>query len=83
MTMRYRTTRADDTNLRQRMRAIAQERRRFGYRRRWYRRPIRPSSARGDLPNLFEAFGEEWRMPSTPKRTRGDNKTVDDQSSIN
>ena len=33
MTMRYRTSRADDANLRQRMRAIAQERRRFGYRR--------------------------------------------------
>ncbi|MGY3294404.1 transposase [Bradyrhizobium sp. LM3.6] len=33
MTMRYRTTRADDAGLRQRMRAIAQERRRFGYRR--------------------------------------------------
>ncbi|UPJ79280.1 IS3 family transposase [Bradyrhizobium sp. 183] len=33
MTMRYRTTQADDTSLRQRMRAIAQERRRFGYRR--------------------------------------------------
>ena len=33
MTMRYRTTRADDADLRQRMRAIAQERRRFGYRR--------------------------------------------------
>ncbi|MGY4281581.1 putative transposase [Bradyrhizobium sp. LM2.7] len=33
MTMRYRTTRTDDSSLRQRMRAIAQERRRFGYRR--------------------------------------------------
>jgi putative transposase len=33
MTMRYRTTRADDASLRQRMKAIAQERRRFGYRR--------------------------------------------------
>ena len=33
MTMRYRTTRQDDTVLRQRMKAIAQERRRFGYRR--------------------------------------------------
>jgi transposase InsO family protein len=33
MTMRYQTTRADDAGLRQRMRAIAQERRRFGYRR--------------------------------------------------
>jgi putative transposase len=33
MTMRYKTTRADDAGLRQRMRAIAQERRRFGYRR--------------------------------------------------
>ncbi|WP_342734582.1 IS3 family transposase [Bradyrhizobium sp. B117] len=33
MTMRYRTTQADDASLRQRMRAIAQERRRFGYRR--------------------------------------------------
>jgi putative transposase len=33
MTMRYQTTRADDISLRQRMRAIAQERRRFGYRR--------------------------------------------------
>lgn len=33
MTMRYRTTLADDASLRQRMRAIAQERRRFGYQR--------------------------------------------------
>ena len=33
MTMRYKTTRADDTGLRQRMKAIAHERRRFGYRR--------------------------------------------------
>ena len=33
MTMRYQTTRADDASLRQRMGAIAQERRRFGYRR--------------------------------------------------
>jgi putative transposase len=33
MTMRYQTTRGDDTALRQRMKAIAQERRRFGYRR--------------------------------------------------
>jgi putative transposase len=33
MTMRYQTTRADDASLRQRMRAIAQQRRRFGYRR--------------------------------------------------
>ena len=33
MTMRYKTTRADDAALRQRMRAIALERRRFGYRR--------------------------------------------------
>src|SRR3954464_16053538 len=32
-TMRYETTRMDDAGLRQRMRAIAQERRRFGYRR--------------------------------------------------
>ncbi|WP_370115751.1 IS3 family transposase [Bradyrhizobium sp. USDA 329] len=33
MTMRYRTTRADEAGVRQRMKAIAQERRRFGYRR--------------------------------------------------
>src|SRR5215210_3755866 len=33
MTMRYKTTRADDATLRQRMKAIAHERRRFGYRR--------------------------------------------------
>ncbi|UVO39415.1 IS3 family transposase [Bradyrhizobium arachidis] len=33
MTMRYQTTRADEAGLRQRMRTIAQERRRFGYRR--------------------------------------------------
>src|SRR4051812_37843418 len=33
MTMRYETTRADDVSVRQRLRAIAQERRRFGYRR--------------------------------------------------
>ena len=33
VTIRYETTRMDDAGLRQRMRAIAQERRRFGYRR--------------------------------------------------
>jgi len=33
MTMRYKPTRADDAALRQRMKAIAHERRRFGYRR--------------------------------------------------
>lgn len=33
MTVRYRTTRADEAGVRQRMRAIALERRRFGYRR--------------------------------------------------
>src|SRR6476469_1167166 len=33
MTVRYQTTRADDAGLRQRMKAIAHERRRFGYRR--------------------------------------------------
>jgi putative transposase len=33
MTIRYQTTRADDAGLRQRMKAIAHERRRFGYRR--------------------------------------------------
>ncbi|MEY9643807.1 transposase InsO family protein [Bradyrhizobium elkanii] len=33
MTMRYQTTRADEAGVRQRMKAIAQERRRFGYRR--------------------------------------------------
>jgi hypothetical protein len=32
MTLRYRTTRADDADVRQRLRVIAQERRRFGYR---------------------------------------------------
>ncbi|PTM48844.1 helix-turn-helix protein [Phreatobacter oligotrophus] len=31
MTMRYRTTRGDDASLRERMKAIARERRRFGY----------------------------------------------------
>jgi putative transposase len=33
MTMRYRSRRPDDTELRQRLRALAHERRRFGYRR--------------------------------------------------
>ena len=33
MTVRYKATRAEDAGLRQRMKAIAQERRRFGYRR--------------------------------------------------
>src|SRR4030081_3580439 len=33
LTMRYKTTRGDDGGLRQRMKAIAHERRRFGYRR--------------------------------------------------
>ena len=33
MTVRYRTTREDDASLHERMKAIARERRRFGYRR--------------------------------------------------
>jgi putative transposase len=33
MTVRYKTTREDDASLRERMKAIARERRRFGYRR--------------------------------------------------
>ena len=33
MTMRYRATRGNDASLRERMKAIARERRRFGYRR--------------------------------------------------
>ncbi|BCG76184.1 hypothetical protein MesoLj113a_73420 [Mesorhizobium sp. 113-1-2] len=33
MTVRYETSRPDDRELRERMKAIAQERRRFGYRR--------------------------------------------------
>ena len=33
MTVRYQTTRPDDGDLRDRMKAIAHERRRFGYRR--------------------------------------------------
>ena len=33
MTMRYKPTRGNDASLRERMKAIAQERRRFGYRR--------------------------------------------------
>ncbi len=33
MTMRYKTTREDDASLRERMKAIAREGRRFGYRR--------------------------------------------------
>jgi putative transposase len=57
MTMRYKTTRADDANLRQRTKAIAHERRRFGYRRLQF-----CSSGKGYVINhkkLFRLYREE------------------------
>src|SRR5260221_7153196 len=66
MTMRYRTTRAEDASLRQHMRAIAQERRRFGYRR------LHVLLRRGgDLINhkkLFRLYREEKLDSAPPPR---------------
>lgn len=57
MTMRYWTTQPDDTSLRQRMRAIAQERRRFGDRR--LHVLLRREGYLINHKKLFRLYGEE------------------------
>ena len=57
MTMRYQTTRADDAGLRQRMRAIAQERRRFGYR--WLQVMLKREGYLINHKKLFRLYREE------------------------
>jgi len=60
MTVRYRTTRADDAGLRQRMREVAQERRRFGYRR------LQVSSVPPAYCDRAQAGGYwQWRFPAS------------------
>ncbi|WP_456651398.1 MULTISPECIES: IS3 family transposase [unclassified Bradyrhizobium] len=68
MTMRYRTTRADDAGLRQRMRAIAQERRRFGYRR------LHVLLKREDICDHHKKFFRLYREEKLTVRRRGGRK---------
>ena len=60
MTMRYRATREDDASLRERMKAIAQERRRFGYRR--LHVLLRREGFRVNHKRLFRLYREERLM---------------------
>jgi putative transposase len=55
--LRYRTTRADDADVRQRLRVIAQERRRFGYRR--LHVLLRREGYRINHKKLFRLYREE------------------------
>jgi putative transposase len=57
MTMRYRSRRPDDTELRQRLRALANERRRFGYRR--LHVLLRREGFRVNHKRLFRLYREE------------------------
>jgi putative transposase len=57
MTMRYRSRRPDDTELRQRLRALAHERRRFGYRR--LHVLLRRESFKVNHKRLFRLYREE------------------------
>jgi putative transposase len=60
MTMRYKPARGDDTWLRERMKAIAQERRRFGYRR--LHVLLRREGFRVNHKRLFRLYREERLM---------------------
>lgn len=60
MTMRYRATRGTDASLRERMKAIAQERRRFGYRR--LHVLLRREGFRVNHKRLFRLYREERLM---------------------
>jgi len=60
MTMRYRATRGNDASLRERMKAIAQERRRFGYRR--LHVLLRREGFRVNHKRLFRLYREERLM---------------------
>ena len=57
MTMRYRSRRPDDTELRQRLRALAHERRRFGYRR--LHVSLRREGFKVNHKRLFRLYREE------------------------
>ncbi|MEP9356866.1 IS3 family transposase [Xanthobacter sp. KR7-65] len=60
MTMRYEATRGNDASLRERMKAIAQERRRFGYRR--LHVLLRREGFRVNHKRLFRLYREERLM---------------------
>ncbi|QFR33437.1 IS3 family transposase [Ancylobacter sp. TS-1] len=60
MTMRYKATRVNDASLRERMKAIAQERRRFGYRR--LHVLLRREGFRVNHKRLFRLYREERLM---------------------
>ncbi|WP_209490551.1 IS3 family transposase [Xanthobacter flavus] len=60
MTMRYRATRGNDASLRERMKAIARERRRFGYRR--LHVLLRREGFRVNHKRLFRLYREERLM---------------------
>ena len=76
MTMRYETVRPDDAALRERMRAIAHERRRFGYRR------LHVLLRReGHLVNHKKSGGKAHRSPSWwPKTGHRDARTHVDRA---
>jgi len=65
MTVRYQTSRADDAGLRQRMRAIAHERRRFGYRR--LHVLLKREGCQVNHKKLFRLYREE-RLTVQPQR---------------
>jgi hypothetical protein len=44
----------------------------------WYR-PFKPSSFRGQTPNLFEAFGEEWKVSNSAEQAHATNTSVNKQ----
>src|SRR3974390_3650932 len=60
MTVRYRSRRPDDAELRQRLRAVAHERRRFGYRR--LHVLLRREGFAGNHKRLFRLYREERLM---------------------
>lgn len=70
MTMRYKSSRGNDASLRERMKAIAQERRRFGYRR--LHVLLRREGFRVNHKRLFRLYREERLMV----RRRGGRKRV-------
>lgn len=64
MTVRYQTSRSDDAGLRQRMREIAHERRRFGYRR--LQVLLKREGYLVNHKKLFRLYREE-KLTSTPQ----------------
>lgn len=71
MTLRYKTTREDDASLRERMKAIDRERRRFGYRR--LRVLLRREGFEVNHKRLFRLYREE-RL--TVRRRGGRNRAI-------